>query len=294
MQISFLIVTKNRLEDLAFTLKKLELLVDLSIHEVLVFVDGCSETETIISNFSWVKWTVSKKSISASPARNVLYKKAKGDVFIGLDDDAHPLSLNFIKEVKRVFSQYNNLGIIAFQEIRGLFTSDTLALQQSKQTKSYFTNDFVGCGFAIKKDVYNKTNGFPVWMDIYGEESALAIEVLDQGFSILYYPNIKVNHRVNVKKRQIERKNYFRFEKQLKNTICYFLVYYPNPILKILKALWHNFKKYALKDKVYFVVFIKVSFLTFAGFSKILKHRKPIKKETLKIKQDLQLLNYST
>ena len=244
MQISFLIVTKDRPEDLAFTLIKLKKLMNLSVHEVLVFIDGCAKTEAIIEDFEWVKWTVSRKSVSASPARSILYKKAKGTLLIGLDDDAHPLSPNFIEEVEASFYSNKDLGVIAFQEVRGLFKSDKNAIKCSKQLKSFFTNDFVGCGFAIKKEVYKATNGFPVWIDIYGEEPALALEVLDSGFSILYQPTIKVNHRVDVEKRKFQGRNYFRFEHQLKNSIRYYLVYYPKPILKVIKVLWHNFKKY--------------------------------------------------
>lgn len=292
MQISFVIVTKNRAEDLALTLNKLEDLIDLSIHEVLVFIDGCKKTETIIKDFNWVKWTVSKKSISASPARNELYKNAKGKIFIGLDDDAHPISPNFIASVETEFQDNKNLGIIAFQEIRGLFENDTVALKHSKETPSYLTSDFVGCGFAIKKEVYDTTRGFPLWVDIYGEEPAVALEVLDLGFDIKYNSNIKVNHRVNVEKRKKQGRNYYRFERQLKNTIRYYLVYYPSPLLKVAKTLWHNFKKYAIKDITYFKSFFKVFFNTVFGIMKILKNRKPVKKSTLEKKKNLKPLKY--
>lgn len=293
MQISFLIVTKNRAEALAFTLNKLKLILDLSIHEVLVGVDGCKETEAIIQDFNWVNWTVIEESISASPARNLLYKKAIGEIFIGLDDDAHPISTDFIKRIEKSYSENENLGIIAFQEVRGIFKSDTEALEQSQSREAYLTNDFVGCGFSIKKAVYNKTEGFPVWIDIYGEEPALALEVLNLDYTILYEPEIKVNHRVDVEKRKLQGRNYFRFEKQLQNTLRYFLVYYPNPILSILKALLHNFKKYAIVDWNYFKSFIKVCFLIIFKLPKILKYRKPVKKDIIKLKQELKPLNYS-
>ncbi|WP_452224245.1 glycosyltransferase family 2 protein [Lacinutrix chionoecetis] len=293
MQISFLIVTKNRPEDLVLTLNKLKKLIDCSIHEVLVFIDGCEKTESVIKEFNWVKWSISKRSISASPARNALYKKAKGAIFIGLDDDAHPLSENFIKEVENTFNANKKLGIIAFQEVRGLFQSDKEALEYSKELESYITNDFVGCGFAIKKEVYNRTNGFPVWIDIYGEEPALALEVLDLGYAILYQPSIKVNHRVDAEKRKTMGRNYFRFERQLKNTVRYFLVYYPKPALKVIKTFAHNFKKYALKDFYYFKAFVKVLFITLFELPKILKYRKPVTSETLKLKSQLKPLKYS-
>ncbi|WGD34878.1 glycosyltransferase [Olleya sp. YS] len=293
MQLSFLIVTKNRPEDLALTLNKLKTIIDLSIHEVLVFIDGCSNTESIIADFYWVHWTVSKQSVSASPARNILYKKAKGRIFIGLDDDAHPISPHFIEAIEAEFQHNTHLGIIAFQEVRGMFKTDEDALQHSKDLESHLTNDFVGCGFAIKNEVYQATNGFPVWIDIYGEEPAVALEVLDLGFDIIYQPNIKVNHRIDVKKRQLQGRNYFRFERQLKNTLRYYLVYYPKPIKKVFKTLWHNFNKYALKDWNYFKSFVFVCFTTLIKLPSILKYRQPVQQDTIIRKLSLKPLNYS-
>jgi GT2 family glycosyltransferase len=266
--------------------------MNTAVHEVLVFVDGCTNTEAIISDFSWVNWTVSKDSVSASPARNALYKKAKGALFIGLDDDAHPISENFIEAVETTFKKYPKLGVIAFQEVRGLFASDEDALQQSKKGDNYFSNDFVGCGFAINKSVYDATNGFPLWIDIYGEEPAVAIEVLDLGYNILYNYDIKVNHRVDVEKRKKQGRNYFRFERQLKNSIRLYLVYYPKPILKVAKLLFHNFKKYAISDWKYFKSFVSVCFTTLFKLPYILSYRKPVKQATIVKKETIQPLKY--
>lgn len=102
MEISFLIVTKNRPSELQFTLQQLQLLYDSSQHEVLVFIDGCKETETLQSQYDWVQWYVSPTSISASPARNFLYAKAVGAIFIGLDDDAHLVSKKPIQTIQTI------------------------------------------------------------------------------------------------------------------------------------------------------------------------------------------------
>lgn len=292
MEISFLIVTKNRPDDLALTLNKLKNMVDLSIHEVLVLIDGCKKTEPLVSQFNWVNWSVNNISVSASPARNVLYKKAKGNILIGLDDDAHPISENFIKKVKNEFHLNKKLGIIAFQEVRGRFDSDAEAQRKVLEGESYFTSDFVGCGFAIKKQVYDSTNGFPLWMDIYGEETAVAIEVLDMDYEILYQPTIAVNHRVNVEKRIDLGRNYFRFEKQLKNSLRFYVVYYKRPTIKIIKLLVHNFRKYAIKDFTYFKSFMKVCFLTVFHIFNILKYRIPLKDSTIQKRINLKDLKY--
>lgn len=290
---SILIVTQKRAEALAFTLNKIYKLIDVNTHEVLVFIDGCEATELIKENFTWVKWYGVSKSVGASPARNRLYKNAVGTILIGLDDDAHPISNNFIEKCTTLFHDNPKLGIIAFQEVRGIFSSDNLALEQAdKECIQFQTNDFVGCGFALKNDVYKKTNGFPLWIDIYGEETCVAFEVLEANFEILYDNSIIVNHRVNKIQREQEGKYYFRFQKQLKNTVFFYLVYRKFPLKKIVKVISHNFTKYALKDFTYFKLFWLALFEVLWNFFYVLKFRKPVKNETLEKFKNLQDLKY--
>jgi GT2 family glycosyltransferase len=294
MEITILIVTKNRVAELEITLQRLMNFLDLNVHEVLVFIDYCQKTNALISKYPWVIWEYSDKSIGASPARNKLYKKAKGKILIGLDDDSHPLEKQFIAQTEAVFLENKNIAIIAFQEIRGVFLSDEVALSNSeKSIQKYVTSDFVGSGFAIRKEVYDQTRGFPEWIDIYGEESCLAIEAMDLGYEIWYDNTIKINHRIDRQKRLLQGRNYFRFERQLRNTIYYFMVYYPNPFLKIAKLLFHNFKKYAIQDWNYFRLFCKAVFVACTSIFYILKFRKQIKNSTFQKIKILKGIKYS-
>ncbi|MFL1012227.1 glycosyltransferase family 2 protein [Flavisericum labens] len=284
MEISILIVSKNRKQELNKSLLILQPFLDFTKHEVLVFLDGCSDNSyDLKSEMSWVRWYGAAKSIGASPARAALYKKAKGFYFIGLDDDAHPLYSDFIIQTISVFKKYPNVGVIAFEEIKGIFKSDADALKSvDSQPMVYLTNEFIGCGFAIKKSVYEATNGFPVWMDIYGEESCLSIEVLSKGYDILYTNAIKVNHRVDKEARKLSGNNYYRFERQLRHTTYYYLVYYKNPLFKITKLYLHNFKKYALTDILCFKLFFKVVCEVIINSYNILKYRDPIDAKVLR------------
>jgi GT2 family glycosyltransferase len=294
MKASILIVSKNRKAELLKTLIILESFIHKEDVEVLVFLDGCTDESTLlIDQFNWVKWFISEKSIGASAARHQLYPKAKGQFFIGLDDDAHPLHSDFIVRTLSVFERYPTAGIVAFQEIKGIFISDQEALNQvDSLTEEYFTNEFIGCGFAIRTGAYKATNGFPVWIDIYGEESCVAIEVIAKGYDILYTNTIKVNHRVNVIERKVAGHNYFRFGKQLKNSTYYFLVYYPHPVGNILKLYWHNFIKYALRDINCFKIFFSVSFEVLHGIPKVLPYRKPVSAALLEKMRKLKGLRF--
>ena len=267
MKASILIISKNRKLDLRFTLSRLNLLISKNEHEVLVLLDGCDDnSETLIDEFSWVNWTVLNESIGASAAREKLYKNAVGKIFIGFDDDAHPLQNNFIQIAEEEFKKDCTIGVLAFQEIKGIYKNDLEALaSKSKKELHYFCNEFVGCGFAIKRESYNETRGFPLWVDIYGEESCVSLEVLSK----------KAGN------------NYFRFEKQLKNTLFYYLVYYKYPTIKIIKLLSHNFFKYALKDFIFFKSFFKSITQVIFKLPVVVKYRKPVRNEVIVLKDKL-------
>ncbi|KIO54201.1 glycosyltransferase family 2 protein [Flavobacterium hibernum] len=294
MRVSILIVSKNRKVDLLKTLIILDSLIDKSQVEILVFLDGCSDdSENLKDELTWVKWYVSPKSIGASAARHQIYPLANSEILIGLDDDAHPLNEDFIFKVETLFNKFPNVGILSFEEIKGIYPSDIEALKHAeKDKKEFLTSQFIGCGFAIRKSVYNQTNGFPSWIDIYGEESCLSIEVLAKGYDVLYTNKIKVNHRVNREQRKQNKQNYFRFGKQLKNSTYYYLVYYPFPLINILKLYWHNFKKYALLDFEYFKIYFKTVIIVLIHIPEILKYRKPVDKSLIVKMRNLSNLKF--
>jgi len=289
MQASIIIVTKNRRSELDFTLERLYSLIDTTQVEILVLVDGGEDdTRLLEDKYSAVHWTFLNKSVGASKARHVLYKQANGSVLIGFDDDAHPLQTNFIKIISDLFENNPEVGILAFQEIKGVFKSDTEALaKKTKQDLQFLCSEFIGCGFAIKKETYFKTRGFPVWIDIYGEESCVSLEVLANNEQILYTNAVSVNHRVDIIARKKAGHNYFRFEKQLQNTFYYYLVYYRYPIVKLLKLLYHNFRKYALKDFTFFKAYVRAIATIILNLPKILKYRQPVSRSCIALKNSL-------
>lgn len=287
MEASILIVSKNRFKELKKTLHILQKYMDGDRHEILVFLDGCTDgSEKLLKIFPRVKWEISAISLGASKARSILYKKAIGRILYGFDDDSHPLQADFIQISELLFAKNSNLGIIAFKEIKGMFATDHNIPQEMLDVKEdYLVNDFLGCGFAIKKEVYDKTQGFPVWIDIYGEEVCVAMETLDLGFDILFTHKVMVNHRTQKQKRNTAGANYFRFGKQLKNTASFYMVYYPFPLAlkKIGRLYFLNFRKYAMKDLPFFKEYIKAFCINTFNLKYIYRYRKPVKEETIQL-----------
>ncbi|WP_424494758.1 glycosyltransferase family 2 protein [Salinimicrobium sp. GXAS 041] len=284
MEASVLIVSKNRSAELHKTLEVLQEYLNFKCHEILVFLDGCTDdSEKLIDLHPEVKWEISEENLGASKARSILYQKAQGKVFFGFDDDAHPLQHDFIKISNKIFTENSCVGIIAFKEVKGIFESDDDIPEEVQIKKDYLVKDFLGCGFAIKKEVYEKTRGFPEWIDIYGEEVCLAMETLELGYDILYTHQVVVNHRTQKQKKNTGGANYFRFGKQLKNTAFFYLVYYPFPLLlkKIFRLYFLNFKKYGTKDKRFLKEYTRAAYSNIYHLRNVLKHRRPVSKKTI-------------
>jgi GT2 family glycosyltransferase len=146
----------------------------------------------------------------------------------------------------------------------------------------------VGCGFALRSDVYFMTDGFPTRVDIYGEESCLSLEIISKGFKILWTNSIMVHHRVNKNVRANSGRNHFRFTKQLRNVSLFYVVYYKNPYAKLFKLYFHNFKKYAVKDIQYFKGFFSAMGRFIVSVPSVLKYRSPIDKKYIEQRNKLK------
>lgn len=286
MKASVLIVSRNRREELLKTLSFLQIYLDPAVHEIRVFLDGCTDSSPdLIELMPQIKWEISEIHLGASKARSVLYKKALGKVLYGFDDDAHPLQENFIEITEELFNQNPRLGIIGYKELKGTLQSKPVPKEYVFAKKeNVLVKDFLGCGFAIKKSVYDSTRGFPEWIDIYGEEICLAFETLHAGFDIMFTHEIVVHHRKDVQLRKKSGANLFRFEKQLKNTTFFYLVYYPLPLMlkKLLKLYLHNFRKFAVRDPAFLKSFISATIDSVWGIKRVLRYRKPVSKKEIK------------
>ncbi len=87
-------------------------------------------------------------------------------------------------------------------------------------------------------------------------------------------------------------KNYFRFEKQLTNTTLYYLVYYQNPLVKIIRLHLHNFFKYAIRDIRFFTNYLQSLLGIMVKLPKALDYRKPINHRVIRYKNSLKKIPF--
>jgi len=149
------------------------------------------------------------------------FEIARGDVIIVLDDDSH-VEADTIKRVIKLFSEEQSLGIVAFKIVN---TSgrrfNTWHIPSDDKLQESFA--FVGCGFAIKREIFERIGFYPGEFFIYHNEIYVAMKVRLLGYKIVYDPSCVAVHRTAAMARDPSRRIYFT----LKNALTLIWMYYP-------------------------------------------------------------------
>ena len=297
---SILIVSHNRKYELESTLEHLIKYIPPHLivkTELLVYLDGCNDdSNQLEQSFSNVGWYGGNVKIGASKSRKFLYQKAKGKILFGFDDDAMPVQRNFIEIAEDIFSNDISIGIISFKQL--FFNASTdfnLVASRNRELVFYESDEFIACGFCIRKDVYYQSGGFSDLVNIYGEEKILSLWVQNAGYKIIFTNLIEVNHQ---KKPTFSKPkiNIFRFRNQLLNNLILFTVYLPINVTSIkflIRCITHNFIKYAVKDIKAMLAYLSVIFAYFKQIPFYIRSRNPIDKAVYQYHLRLPQPHYS-
>lgn len=227
--ISILISTKNRKNDLALTLNKINyLLLDEKV-EVVIFDDGSTDGtyEYVKAIFPQVK--IERNTISKGYlfCRNKMLNDTTSDFAVSLDDDAHFISRKSMDSIKNYFDQNSNCGLIALRIFWNLkepcFTA-TRDLSQQVQ-------GFVGCAHVWRMKAWHDIPNYPEWFKFYGEENFASYQLCKKNWEVHYLPTVLVNHRVDVKLRKNNTDYCIRLRRSLSTGWYLLLMFYPLHLL---------------------------------------------------------------
>ncbi|WEL26800.1 glycosyltransferase family 2 protein [Haloferax volcanii] len=119
--ISFIIATYNRKNELQECIQSIlnQTLDDFEIIIISNSTDGTSELfeQGGDLDHDQIRFFNYEGRMGVSQARNVGFQKAKGDIYVTIDDDAVISSENFVDELLSKFRRYPQLGAIAFQSV---------------------------------------------------------------------------------------------------------------------------------------------------------------------------------
>jgi glycosyltransferase involved in cell wall biosynthesis len=269
---SILITTKNRKNDLAFTLRKISYLLKDTTVECVVFDDGSSDGtyEYVKQNFPNIKLQKNIVSKGYLFCRNKMLNETQATYAISLDDDAHFVTENPLDSIRKHFTENNKCGLLALRIFWGGEEPCTV-VSAEKITR---VQGFVGCAHVWRMAAWREVPNYPEWFIFYGEEDFASYQLFKKGWEVNYLPDVLVNHRVNIKSRKSDRDYTIRLRSSLRSGWFLFFLFYPISVLpgKMVYSIWMQ-----LKLKVFKGDFKALQIVCFALFDLVWSFPKIIK-----------------
>ncbi|WP_291102538.1 MULTISPECIES: glycosyltransferase [unclassified Flavobacterium] len=286
---SILITTKNRKNDLAFTLNKINYLLKDNNVECVVFDDGSTDGtfEYVKQNFPNIKLQRNSFSKGYLFCRNKMLNETKATYAISLDDDAHFVTENPLESIRKYFEENTNCGLIALRIFWGLQEPSSIVSIE----KSHRVQGFVGCAHAWRMRAWQDIPNYPEWFVFYGEEDFASCQLFKKNWEVHYLPEVLVHHRVDVKSRKNNADYVIRLRRSLRAGWYLFFLFYPIRTIprKMAYSIWIQFKLKVFKGdfKALYATVLALLDLVFA-FSKTIKNSNRLSRKEYDVYQKLE------
>ncbi len=224
IELSIITVTYNNELTIQAYLKSL--FNNLPKKSEVIIIDNASTDKTVelIKNFPRVNLITSKANLGFSKGSNLGAKKAKGEFLLFLNPDTKVLT-DGIKELISFAKKNPKIGIVAPKLI--LKNGEAQPSVRKLPTilgviKEYYFNiknsfcEYVpqgkdpaevecvyGAALMIRKDIFEKLNGFDEKFFLYYEDLDLCRRLKNLNLKIIYYPKAKIEHKVGTSSKKL-------------------------------------------------------------------------------------------
>ncbi|MFG0314457.1 MAG: glycosyltransferase family 2 protein [Phycisphaerales bacterium] len=187
MRVSFIIPTRNRHEVLEETLGRIGSTVPGSMSgscELIIVDNGSSvavEAPRQLANVMPVR--VIRLGINKNTAaRNIAAIEAEGEWLVMLDDDSSPLA-------------ETDWGVLDQQDEEVAAIGGEITLPDGRHESGGLPEVVVGCGCAIRRDVFLELAGYDASFGYYAEEYDLCAGLIQSGYRVAHSRSLRFLHR---------------------------------------------------------------------------------------------------
>lgn len=228
VRLSIVFLNFNRLPETRRTVEHLRDLTAARPDIEVIAVDNASVDGTrkyLHSQQDWLR-VLHMSNNSGIAGYNEGFKQARGDYILVLDDDSHPADELTLDGLIEHLDNHPKTGVVACR-----IESDEGQIIRTwhlpKSLENYSPSvAFVGCGFAIRRELFAKVGWYPAEFFLYQNEMEVAIRVRRLNYRIDYNPKCRVIHREAPRTRTKWRQVYY----PTRNTIWLIRRYFPRPI----------------------------------------------------------------
>jgi GT2 family glycosyltransferase len=199
-KIDLIITTKNRVEDLMYTINFNLNNIGFKQPQIFIIDDASTDNtyETVKENFPEISIIRNTESAGLIKNRNVLMSSTKNDFIFSLDDDSNVLSKEDIIEAIILLESDTKFGCLCFNP----FEQKTPPPPKSSLgNELIFVKSFIGCGHIIKRLVYNQVGNYLEPLEFYCEEVDFSIRAFKLGYKTILKKNLVVHHRIDWEER---------------------------------------------------------------------------------------------
>ena len=192
MNISIMITSLNRSDELLRTLPKVEAL-DPPPAEIWVVADGCTDdtVKCIQRHHPQVKLIEHEKSMGSVASRVEVMGQVSGDLVLALDDDSYPQQKDCLGRLSEWFEQNPKLAIATFPQRTDEYP---VTLTQKNFGNTRHVRSFPNSGACLRVSTYRELPGFePMFFHMY-EEPDYALQCAGNGWDIVSFPEITIRH----------------------------------------------------------------------------------------------------
>jgi glycosyltransferase involved in cell wall biosynthesis len=187
------IVTRNRRDEVR---RALISAIEQTVACELVVVDDASDdgtAEMVAAEFPSVCLIRLEQRSGTLVARNRAVYAASAEVVIMLDDDAAFSTPEVIAQTLPAFED-PKVGAVSIPHLDLVDGELEWRIQPSRLGSPEAVSAFVGCSHALRRSAFIAVEGYREWMSNYGEESELALRMLDRGYVVLLGTSDPIHH----------------------------------------------------------------------------------------------------
>ncbi len=226
---AILITTKNRVEELSFTLSRIANLIDRNDVECIIVDDGSTDgtSEFILKNYPKIQLHRNEKSKGLMVNRNMMLNSCTAEFAISLDDDAHFLTKNPLELIEDYFDSKPKVAVLALRIFWGRaapnhFTTAAFPMR---------VKSFVGCAHVWRTAHWNQIPDYPEWFEFHGEEDFASYQLFKKNLEVHYFPAVLTNHRVDLKARKKDGDYTLRLRRSLRSGWYLYKLFLPTDVV---------------------------------------------------------------
>lgn len=239
---SILITTKNRKSDLQYTLVKIQHLLQREDVQCIICDDGSTdETYAFIqNNYPEIQLIKNEKSQGLIYSRNRLMNLVTTEFAISIDDDLHFVTQNPLAVIERAFNENSKIALLSFRIFWDLEEPKIISCHEL----SHRVKSFAGGANVWRMSAWRDVPNYPAWFVFYGEEDFASYQLFKKNWEIHYFPDVLVNHRVNVNGRKKNVDYSLRLRRSLRSGWYLYFLFYPIVLIprKLLYTIWMQLK----------------------------------------------------